>query len=347
MTRPIPTLLRGLAAAAVLVAAPVAAQAPTVGPSPKVGAGLYEIVVSQSTGTVYVAGVGARGETNGAKVYALDPTTLQTRAMIDVSAAPAFGLGLNDRTQTLYTSNTRARSASAIDLATGRVVATISTPQDTVAHLREVVVDETRNRVYVSSFGESGKIWVIDGATNRLHAMIENVGNGTTGMALDTANNRMYATNMTSGEIAVVNLETGRVERTFPAGGDRPTNAAYDPRTHRLFVTNQGTANLTVLDVRTGELLRSVPTGAGALGVNYSPVSNRIFVANRGAGTVTVLDGASYQVLASLNTGTHPNTVAIHHASGAAFVSNKARSAGRGQPPVDDPNGDTVTRINP
>jgi YVTN family beta-propeller protein len=345
---PFPSLRRGLAAVAAVaaLAAPAAAQAPTAGPSVKLGAGLYEIAVSQTTGTVYVASTGPRGEP-GARVFALDPATLATRAEIDVSAAPAFGLGINDRTQTLYTSNTRSRSVSAIDLASGRVVATITTPLDTVAHLREVVVDETRNLVYVSSYDDPGKIWVIDGATNTLRTVIDNVGKGTSGMALDVAANRIYATNMQGGDISVVDLASGRVERTFSAGGGRPSNAVLDPATHRLFVANQETGNLTVLDARSGQLLQTVATGAGALGVSFHAPSNRVYVANRGAGTVTVIDGASYQVVASLATGTHPNTVAIHRASGAAFVTNKARSAGRGQPPVNDPNGDTVSRINP
>jgi hypothetical protein len=45
----------------------------------------------------------------------------------------------------------------------------------------------------------------------------------------------------------------------------------------------------------------------------------------------------------SLATGSHPNTVAVDRRSGLAYVSNKARSAPRGQPPVEDPNGDTVS----
>lgn len=339
---------RGLAAAAVLAAfaAPAAAQAPTAGPTVKSSvSGVYEIVVSEQTGDVYVAATGGRAA-GAARVLVLDGQTLQKKGEIDVSEASAFGLGLNDRTQTLYTTGTRAGAVGVIDLRSGRMVKTIESA-DTSAHVREAVVDEGRNRVYVSVVGTPGKIWVIDGATNTLSRVIEGVGAGTTGIALDAQANKLYATNMQGGDVAVVDVESGRVERTFSAGGERPTNVAFDAATQRLFVANQGSGNVTVLDARTGRLIQAIPTGEGALGVSFHAGTGRVYVANRGAGTVTVIDAASLNVLGQLQTGSHPNTVAIHRGNGTAYVTNKARSAGRGQPPVDDPNGDTVTRIRP
>src|SRR5690606_32807515 len=113
------------AGAAELGAQNVAATRPSMGETVKVGTGLYAIVVSESTGTVYVAAAGREAGT----IYALDGESLDTKSTIDVSSAPAFGLGLNDRTQTLFTTNTRAGSVSVIDLATGEVTE-VSTPAD-------------------------------------------------------------------------------------------------------------------------------------------------------------------------------------------------------------------------
>src|SRR5690606_13853160 len=115
-------------------------------------------------------------------------------------------------------------------------------------------------------------------------------------------------------------------------------NVSFDPATNRLFVANQVSGDLTVLDAGSGELLRTVKTGEGALGVRVHPENGVVYVANRRAGTVSVVDAATYQVIANLETGSHPNTVVIDHESGLAYVTNKARSAGRGAPPVDDPN---------
>lgn len=338
------TLFAGLSAGGAEAQAASESSVPSIGTTAYVGAGIYEIVVSQSTGVVYAAAIG-QGQGN-AKVYALDPETLETVRTIDVSAEPAFGLGLNDRTQTLYTTNTRVGSASAIDLRSGSV-RTISTPLDSVAHLREVVVDEVANIIYISSFGDDGAIWVINGTTNEIVDVVKGVGIGSSGMALDRAANVLYVTNLTGNDISVLDLSSRRVVRRFSAGGERPTNAAFDPATNRLFVANQTSADLTVLDTRTGELLKSIPTGAGALGVTFNSGNGLVYVANRMAGTVTVVDGASLEVLTTLGVGSRPNTIAVNPLTNVAYVTKKLVTGARGAPPVADPNGDTVTRLTP
>lgn len=318
--------------------------AQTLNKSVKVGKGLYEIVYSEKANAVYVAGVGARGQVAGAKVYKLDPKTLDVKDSIDVSAAPAYGLGLNDKTQILYTSNTRNNSVHAIDLKTGKILATISNGKEK-SHTREVVVDEAANLIYVSDVGEASSIWVIDGKTNKFSHLIENTGKSTTGMALDAKNQQIYVTNMGTNEIAVIDLKTRKVSRSFPAGGESPTNLALDTKTNRLFVANQKTGDLTVLDAVKGTVLSTVKTGAGALGVSFNPVKNTVYVANRQGGSVTVVDAANYTVLADIKGGgTYPNTVTIDKKTGAAYVSNKAAGK-RDDPAFVDPSGDTISMI--
>src|SRR5690606_4680442 len=185
------------------------------------------------------------------------------------------------------------------------------------------------------------------GAKAEMVEVIDDVGIGVTGLALDKARNRIYATDMTTNQIAVVDLAEKKVIERWTAGGESPINASLDAETNRLFVTNQGSGTLTVFDTETGEIVKTIPTGEGALGVRFDPVSNVVFVANRRAGTVSVVDAESLEVVANLATGTHPNTIAVDPRSGVAYVSNKAKSGGRNAPPVDDPNGDTVTRIVP
>jgi len=340
-----------------------AANRPSAGKTVKVGSGLYELVASPSTGTVYVAAAGARNQP-GAAVVALDGDSLDVVKTFDMAATPPYGIGINDRTQTLYTTNTRNGSVSAIDLKSGKVLAPIATESDKSAHLREVIVDEANNVVYASSYAREGIIWVIDGRTNTFSHLIQNVGNGPTGMALDATTNRLFVTNMTANEVAVIDLKSRQVVERFPAGGERPTNIAFDARTGRLFVANQGPGTVTVLDSKAGgKVLATVTTGAGALDVDFNPAANLAYAANRGAGTVTVIDGASYQVVGHLQTGSAPNTIAIDGKSGLVYVTNKARPGGgrgRGQaqpaagapatppaPPAEDPNGDTVTVIRP
>jgi len=315
---------------------------PSVGKHAKVGAGVYEIVTSDDA--VYVASAGGRGGTPPASIVVLDPKTLDVKKSITVTDA-AYGLGINRKTQKIYTSNTRAGSVSVIDLKTGSVVATIKADADPRAHVFRVLPDEDTDTVYVSIADKEGKLWVIDGKTNTLAKVVEKLGVQPTGLALDKAANRIYVAVMGTNEIVALDLKSFEIVTRFPAGGERPTQLAFDAKNKRLFVTNQTTGTLSIIDAANGKLLQSVKTGDGALGVGFNPNTNLIYVANRRAGTVTVIDNHTFEAIADLTAGSLPNTVAIDAKSNATYVTNKAKSGGRGAPPVDDPSGDTVTMI--
>ncbi|HSI40804.1 MAG TPA: YncE family protein [Xanthobacteraceae bacterium] len=342
---PVHRLLAGTVFAALAVSA--ASAEPSLVKTAKVAPGLYEIVASPATGRVYVASAGTREET-GAKILALDPQTLDVRETIDLGADAGFGLGLNSRTKTLYATRTRNGSVAAIDLTTGKVVATMAEGEK--AHVRQVVVDEEANRAYVSVFAradEPSAIWVIDGATNRIASVIGGLKGGVSGLVLDPAHNRLFASAMTTNEVHEIDLATGKVARSFPSGGKGAINLAYDAAGDRLFVTHQESGNLVVLNAKDGAVLKAVPTGEGALGVSYDPARNMIYVANRRAGWVTLVSGETLAPVANIVAGSMPNTVAVDRQTGNVYVSSKLKSAGRGGPPMIDPNGDTVTLIKP
>ena len=344
-------LIVGLVCGLALMAGPAAAE-PKLGSSVKVGAGLYEIVHNPATGTVYVAAVGPRGAKDAARIYELDGATLKEKNAIDVSASPLYGLGINTATQTLYGTDTRSGSVSAVDLKTGKVVASIKHGDG--AHVREAIVDEATNTVYVSVVGTRGaesSVWVIDGKTNSFSHAIPVPAETLTGIALDAKNNRLFGTAMGAGTVVAIDLPSRKITSTWNAGGEGPTNLVFDAAGNRLFVANQKSGSLTVLDAKSGDLVKAVPTGEGALSVAYNPNTQHVYVANRAAGTVTVVDGKTYNVVSNLKTGTLPQTIAIDRKTNVVYVTNKARGLPRNAPPdakpVDDPMGDTVTIIHP
>lgn len=312
-------------------------QAQTVKHSAKVGKGIYELVYSEKGNAVYVTSVGTKA------IYKLDPATLAITDSISVADAPAFGIGLNDKTQTLYTTNTRTNSVSAIDLKTKKILNTIVAPGGK-AHPREVIIDEDANKIYISDVGGGSKIWVVDGKTNTLERIIENTGKTTTGLALDKKAQKLYITNMGSDQIGVVDIKLNKLVDSIPTGGEGSTNLAFDIKNNRLFVANQKSAGVTVIDLTSRKVIKTIKTGNGALGITFDPEKNRAYVANRLAGTVTVIDTKTFNVLADLKTGTHPNTVAIDTKTGNAFVTNKAQNK-RDDPAFVDNNGDTVSLI--
>lgn len=340
----------GHAAPAVQAVAPVVAATTKLDPG-----GLYEIVFNPADRTVLVAAVGPRGE-NRARIHRLNAGDLTPAgAAVDVSEHPLYGLALNSRTQVLYGTDTRQGVISVVDLASGRIVANIGSDRAN-AHVRQVLVDEAANKVYVSEVGgrgantNSSRIWVIDGATNTLERMIE-VDGVLTGLALDRAGGRVFSTDMASNEVFVIDLASGQTTHRWPVGSESAINVVFDAEGQRLFVTSQGTGDLTVMSATDGSVIRKVATGAGALSVAYNPDNGQVYVANRQAGTVTVVSAADYSVLANLPTGTFPQTIAVDRASGLVYVTNKARGLPRnapaGTPVPEDPTGDTVVIIRP
>ncbi len=345
--------LAGAIGAASLTLTLTIAGAQTVARTEKVnGSGLYELAVSETTGKVYVAAAGSRNAPNG-KILVLHPATLAVTDSIILKENPPYGVGINDKTQTLYTSNTRSNSVSAIDLKTGRLIATIGNGKEK-SHTREIVVDEKKNLVYVSDVGQPSSIWVIDGKTNQFRYSIENTGKTTTGLALDPGGKILYVTNMGDSAVGVIDLEKKALVRSFPSGGSSPVNLALDAKNGHLFVANQGSHQVTVLHAATGKLVKTLPAGKGTLGITFDPVKRRVYTADRQEGTVTVIHADNLEIITTLKAGSMPNTVAVNKKSGEAYVTNKARSgprpgAGETAPaaPPADPLGDTVSYIRP
>ncbi len=314
----------------------------------KVGSALYEMVYNAKDDSLYVAAVGKRGEPETANIYKLDPKTLAVRGTINVGEAPAFGLGLNRKTQTLYSSNTRSNSVHAIDLKTGKVIATIKHGRES-SHTREVVTDEKNNKVYVSNISD---IWVIDGKANKFSHLIEGIGEGVTGLAIDQDAERLYVSDMKANTITVLDVKTDKVVGKFDTGGKNAINVALDVKGKRLFVAHQETGTVTVLTTD-GKLLKSIETGEGALGITYNPARDHVYVSNRRAGTTSIINGKTYEKVADLETGTHPQTIAFDAKGGRVWVTNKAKSAPRPQagqpappPAPEDPNGDVIALIS-
>ncbi|GLK72215.1 YncE family protein [Ancylobacter dichloromethanicus] len=364
-----------LASVALLGLAGAALADPEFVKTVKPGAGLYELVFSAPMNRVYVAAAGTRGA-NETFVYALDPKTLETKETIALGDDPVFGLGINNKTKTLYGTQTRDGSLAMIDLASGKVVARLTKGEK--AHVREVAVDEAADRAYVTVLGmrdTPSAVWIVDGAKKAIVDSIDDLVGGIAGISLDAKNNRLFLSALQANEVVVVDLATKKVTNRFPSGGEGSINLVYDASGDQVFVANQGSGDVTVLDAQDGKLIKKIPTGAGALGLAIDPQRSLLYVTNRQAGFTSLVDTKTLEPIANIVTGSMPQTVAVDAASGNAYVSNKLKSAGRpprpaappagatpgAQPasvpaaaaprprpvPMVDPYGDTVTLITP
>lgn len=340
-------LAASLGVLALVLAGPAWA-APTVKKTEKVGVGLYQAFLDNN-GALVVSATGAQRAAPDGKLLVLDPQTLALKSELSTKESAALGLAFNPGKNLVFSTDTRHGNVSVIDLGAGKIVATITHGEK--AHPYNVVLDEAADRAYISVTGgqedDKSAVWVVDGKTHKITDVIENLGGRAAGIALDAANKQLFLTRLVSNDIAVVDLEKKAVSRTFSAGGEGPIRVVLDAKGERLFVTNQGSGNLAVINPKTGELIKAVPTGKGAIALAYNPANDEIYVGNRGTGTVTVVSGKDYSVVADLKTGSHPNHIAIDPKSNLVYVVNKAKRADRGQPEIVDPEGDTVSIIEP
>lgn len=280
---------------------------------------LYQIVYNPVDNHVYVSA--ANDFDSKGAVYKLDSETLEVVDSFIVANSAPMGLGINVATQTLYSTNSRTGLVTAIDIESGKQThISCAIP---IRHAREVIVDESRNLIYITHV-RAGGMWVIDGETNTFQRFIYNLGGAITGAALDVESNMLYATAMRDDKIIVVDAGTGIVKKRFDAHGQRPTNVYFDGGRNRLYVANQTTANITVLNSETGEFIKAIPTGRGALGVDYDSQKDRIYVANRHGRSMTIIDASSLEIVKNIDIEGLPNTIAINHKTGEFYATNKA-----------------------
>ncbi|GLK82350.1 YncE family protein [Ancylobacter defluvii] len=326
-----PSLRVLLMGTALLIGVGAAQAEPEFVRSVKPGPGVYELVYSAPMNRVYVASAGTRGSTE-AKVLALDPVTLETKETIDFGSEAAFGLGINNTTKKLYATQTRIGAVAVVDLASGKVVATVK--KGDKAHVREAVVDEASNRIYVTVMGrdDDSAVWIIDGATDSLVGSIDNLPGSVTGVAVDQKGNRLFASAMKSNQVHVIDLATGKVVKSFASGGENAINLVYDASGDQLFVAHQGSGEVVVLDPKDGSVIKNIPTGPGALGVAIDPARSLVYVANRVGGYVTLIDTKTLEPVANVVTGSMPNTVAIDPSTGNVYVTNKSKTTPRPRP---------------
>lgn len=330
----------------------------------KVTRGLYQVIHSPASDAVFVTSAVGRPPVRDSALVRIDPETLEIEAqatppeapMPARAAPPAAEQDAEDTRPALF-----ATYGVAVDDENGHVWVT-NTRQDTVAvyrqddlslvkqfepgavnHARDVVVDETRDRVYASAT-MTGNIEVFDSKTlEKLDPIvIQSVERGEdfSVMALDVdpESGTLVTVSMTTDELAVVDLDSGEVKVHPLPGAVRASGVAYDPQEGLAFVASQDTDNLLIVKAETGEILHDVDTGAGALNVAFEPVSRLAFVANRGAGTITVVDTEG-KVVANIDAGTYPNQLRAD-GKGNVWAVNKSRGE-------DDDAGDRIWKISP
>jgi len=311
-----------------------------------IGKGVYELAVSPKDNALFVAS-SQNSSGNGGTVFRLDPTTLAVQQSINTELK-AFGAAINPQTNVLYVGNTVEGSLTAIDASSGKVLNSLVLDSrkrsETVRPLqpRQVAVDARTNRVYVTGLGPQSVVWVVDGSTLQLISTVPNTGKMGTGLAVDSAAQKVYVTNG-DGELVTINARTNAVEKKQKIDGDKAhffLNIALDTRGQRAFLSDSKQAQVLVVDLRNQQVIQRIAVPE-SLAVLFNPDRNELYVTHRKAGEVSIIDASSYNVKRSVKTPGLPNSLALSADGKALYVSVK-QPGSRKAPPKDP---DSVMRI--
>ncbi|SFE41992.1 DNA-binding beta-propeller fold protein YncE [Phytobacter palmae] len=329
-----PRLRRSLLLGSLLLAGTFNVQAGEEMLRKPVGKGAYEMAWSQQENALWVATSQSRKADKGGVVYRLDPVSLDVTLAIHNDLKP-FGATINTKTQTLWFGNTTSSAVTAIDAKTGdvkgRLVLDDRQRSETVRPLqpRELVVDETTNTVYISGIGKESVIWAVDGDTLKLKSTLADTGKFSTGLAIDAAAKRLYATNG-DGELLTIDTTSNKILSRKKLQDDGKEhfylNLSLDTAGHRAFVTDSKEPEVLVVDLRNGNVLQKI-AAPESLAVLFNPTRNEAYVTHREAGKVSVIDGKSYKVVKTFDTPTHPNSLALSADGKTLYVSVKQASS--------------------
>jgi YVTN family beta-propeller protein len=237
------------------------------------------------------------------------------------SASAAGGAG-GAGSGTLVVLNKSEASASLIDVASGRVSATVRTGEGP----HEAAASPDGRSVLVTNYGTQrapgSSLTLIDVAAGKAVKTIELPANARPhGVRwLDARRALVTAEGMRS--LLIVDVAEGTLDGAVVTGQEVAHMVAATPDGRRAFVANIGSGNVTAVDLAARTVLGHVATGKGAEGIDVSPDGKQVWVTNREADNVTVMDAASLAVEATLPSASFPIRVKLTPDGRRALVSN-------------------------
>jgi len=258
---------------------------------------------------------------------------------VDVGGINPYGVGINEVTSRAYVAHAGDALVGVVSTTSNTVITTIDVPAPTLS----VAVNPKTNRIYVTEYLGSTRIWAIDGATNLIADSGSLGGFFAASIAVDTARNRVYGPGnicvvvpgpppqvcLNTDFLTVLDGATLSVVDTVRIG-NQGISTAYNPVTDRIYVV-VGTGpvdTVKVIDATTLTVVDSIEVGQGAFGIAINPATNKIYVTNESDGTVSVIDGATNSVTATIQIGsfTYPEGIGVDRVRNLVYVSHAGDS---------------------
>jgi YVTN family beta-propeller protein len=209
----------------------------------------------------------------GNNVSVVDPKTLATLSKVETGANPD-AIMYEPKEKAIYAFNHTGGSATVIDAATGKVVATV--PLE--GAVETGASDPGLGKVFVN-IEDKDEVMVIDTATHKVTAKWPIApADGGTGMAIDPVTHRIF---VGGGKFLVMmDAQTGKVVGNVPiCNGTDATS--FDPGTKNVFVSCSD-GHITVARMDSPAKLspvETITTARGARTIAVDPTTHRVYVA--------------------------------------------------------------------
>jgi YVTN family beta-propeller protein len=217
-----------------------------------------------------------------------------------------------------FTSDGKAASVTAFDLATLKTVAVI---KGTGLNPDAIVYDTASHHVLTLN-GKSSSASVIDPATNAVIATIALPGKPE--FAVSDGAGHVYVNIEDKSELVQIDSAKNTVLNTWPlAPCESPSGLAIDRQLHRLFSVcdNQ---KMAVLDADNGHLVATLPIGDGPDAVVFDDAASMIYSSNGESGTITAIhedDAGHYTVKQTIATQVGARTLALDPSTHRLYLS--------------------------
>ena len=222
-------------------------------------------------------------------------------ALLLAAAAPAAAQ-IPAITGTLVVTNKQPSTATIIDVASGRTLATLPTGQGP----HEIVISRDGTIAVVTDYsGQPGRtLTVIDVPALRIARTID-LGQYTRphGIGFLPGDSLVAVTSEASGNVVLVNVLTGTVKGVVATQGQGSHMVAISPDGARAYTGNIGSNTVSELDLRTGKFTRSwnVPEQPEAIGISAD--GSEVWVGSNSTGKVTAIGVGSTPLAATAAEG--------------------------------------------
>jgi YVTN family beta-propeller protein len=195
-------------------------------------------------------------------------------------------------TGTLVVTNKSPSTATVIDVATGRTLATIPTG----AGPHEIALSRDGRLAIVTDYsGQPGRtLTAIDVVGGRVLRTID-LGTYTRphGVLFLPGDSLVAVTSETSRNVVVVNVFDGSIRKAIETQGNGSHMVGVTADGTLAYTGNMGSHTVSELDLRTGKFTRSWPVPTTPEAINVTPDGKEVWVGSNATGKVSVIDVAS------------------------------------------------------